>query len=143
MVRIAGVVWESMVAHARAAYPEECCGALLGSVDGGDRQIEAALALENVRGGERRTGYELRAGDLVCAEEQARRLGLRLAGIYHSHPDTDACFSRADSASACPWLCYLVLSVRGGELAEASAWLPASDGAPAEEEIVIGPLSAR
>jgi proteasome lid subunit RPN8/RPN11 len=118
MIRIAGAVWESIIAHARCAYPEECCGALLGA----EGRVEAALALDNVAIEAHR--FELRPDDLVRAEGEARARGLRLTGIYHSHPDSGAELSEADLENACPWLFYLVLSLGGGELVEARAWLP-------------------
>ena len=47
MIRIDRAPWREMVNHAQAAYPNECCGAMIGSIDGDDkigaRAIEAAL----------------------------------------------------------------------------------------------------
>ncbi len=37
MIRIETEPWAAMVAHARQTYPNECCGAMLGSLDGDRR----------------------------------------------------------------------------------------------------------
>jgi len=34
MIRIESEPWAAMVAHARSTYPNECCGAMLGGIDG-------------------------------------------------------------------------------------------------------------
>ena len=33
MIRIEPEPWAAMVAHAREGYPNECCGAMLGTID--------------------------------------------------------------------------------------------------------------
>ena len=37
--------WNTMLAHARAAYPSECCGAMLGRAEAGSKVVTAALPL--------------------------------------------------------------------------------------------------
>ncbi|HEY1341252.1 MAG TPA: Mov34/MPN/PAD-1 family protein, partial [Bryobacteraceae bacterium] len=47
MIRIEPAPWAAMVAHARQTYPNECCGAMLGSNDAGEKTVVEALPLEN------------------------------------------------------------------------------------------------
>ncbi len=103
MIRVAGEPWQEMVAHARATYPNECCGAMLGKVDGAQKEVLVAMRLENSSAGSQAARYELRPEDLLAADKEARRQGMDLVGIYHSHPDCDAYFSKTDLENSCPW----------------------------------------
>jgi len=134
MIQIEEGPWKEMVAHARATYPEECCGAMLGRLDGGCKLVQAALPLANVYQGERRARYELRPEDLLRADQEARRRKLELIGIYHSHPDCDAYFSTTDLQNSCPWLSFVVLSIRKGEFDHAGSFLPNLEQTQAEPE---------
>ena len=48
MIRVASEPWREMVAHARSTYPNECCGAMLGRVDGATKEVLAAMKPEAV-----------------------------------------------------------------------------------------------
>jgi proteasome lid subunit RPN8/RPN11 len=124
MIRIEPGAWKAMVEHARATYPDECCGAMLGASDGTTKTVTRALALPNSFAGEQAARYELRPADLLAAEQNARDAHLDLIGIYHSHPDCDAYFSTTDLANACPWYSFVVLSVQKGEFHHANSFLP-------------------
>ena len=39
MIRIESEPWAAMVAHARQTYPNECCGAMLGSIDDSGKTV--------------------------------------------------------------------------------------------------------
>jgi len=109
-----------MLAHARAAYPDECCGAMLGT--GGE--VRVAAPLENSFAGSRRARYQVSPEDLLATTREARQGGLQLIGIYHSHPDHDAYFSETDLKNSCPWYSFLVLSIKGGVFDYAACWQP-------------------
>ena len=137
MIRIESEPWAAMVAHARQAYPDECCGAMLGSAGDGAKTVRAAMPLENAFEGPRATRYELRPQDLMAADRAARERGLELIGIYHSHPDCDAYFSATDLKHSCPWYSFVVLSIRNGEFHHANSWLPNLDQTAAGKEELI------
>ena len=128
-----------MVAHARSTYPNECCGAMLGDVDGDTKLVTKAVALENAFTGQQQTRYELRPEDLRRADEEAERLQMKLVGIYHSHPDCDAYFSETDLKNSCPWYSFVILSIRKGEFDHANSWLPDLEQTHAEKEEIIWP----
>lgn len=93
-------VWNALRAHAEAAYPEECVGALLS--DGGVR------ALTNV-------AVDRRRGFLVSAKETIALLSTaQVRGYYHSHPDGPAVPSREDEAQASEGELTLIISVMNG-----------------------------
>jgi len=126
-----------MVSHARGTYPNECCGAMLGATDGEHKLVKAALPLENAFAGAQATRYELRPEDLLAADRAARERQMDLIGIYHSHPDCDAYFSRTDLQNSCPWYSFVVLSIQRGEFHHANSWLPNPEQTEAAREELI------
>ena len=134
MIRIEPAPWREMVSHARKTYPNECCGAMLGTNDGDVKLVAEAVALENTHQGPQQARYELRPEDLLAAERAARQRNLELIGIYHSHPDADAYFSQTDLKNSCPWYSFVVISIKKGEFDHANSWLPDADQTRADKE---------
>ena len=134
MIRIQSEPWAAMVAHARQTYPNECCGAMLGSIEGDEKLVRVALPLENAFAGAQAARYELRPEDLLAADRAARGRHMDLIGIYHSHPDCDAYFSPTDLRNSCPWYSFVVLSIRKGEFHHANSWLPNVEQTEAAKE---------
>ncbi len=140
MIEIEEKPWLEMVEHAKATYPNECCGAMLGKIGDGKKQVLGAMPLDNASAGSQRARYELRPMDLLHAEREARKQGMDLVGIYHSHPDCGAYFSETDLKNSCPWYSFVVLSIQKGEFDHANSWLPNADQTKAEkEELIYGP----
>ncbi len=134
MIRIEPEPWAAMVAHARETYPNECCGAMLGSTDGEQKMVRVSMRLQNVFEGAQAARYELRPEDLLAADKAAREHRMDLIGIYHSHPDCDAYFSKTDLQNSCPWYSFVVLSIQKGEFHHANSWLPNVDQTEAAKE---------
>ena len=134
MIHIENDPWAAMVAHARASYPDECCGAMLGSIEGETKTVREAIALQNAFEGAQAARYELRPEDLLAADKAARERHMDLIGIYHSHPDCDAYFSKTDLQNSCPWYSFVVLSIRKGEFDHANSFLPNFDQTDAPKE---------
>ena len=112
MIQIENDPWAAMVAHARASYPNECCGAMLGSTDGETKTVREAIALQNAFEGAQAARYELRPEDLLAADKAARERNMDLIGIYHSHPFNRAYPSATDLAQAWEGLVYVIVSLR-------------------------------
>jgi proteasome lid subunit RPN8/RPN11 len=134
MIRIEPEPWRDMLEHARATYPNECCGVMLGSVEDGQKLVRLALPLENAYEGAKQARYELRPEDLLRADLEARGRNMDLVGIYHSHPDCGAYFSQTDLKNSCPWYSFVVLSIQKGEFDHANSWLPNAEQTNAEKE---------
>ena len=134
MIQIEPEPWAAMVAHARETYPNECCGAMLGSADNGTKLVSVAMRLQNSFAGAQAARYELRPEDLLAADKAARERDLDLIGIYHSHPDCDAYFSKTDLQNSCPWYSFVVLCIRNGQFDHANSWLPDADQTRADKE---------
>ena len=80
MISIEPAAWDAMVSHAQKTYPNECCGAMIGSIDGSARTSRRRALGERLHG---RTGparYELRQEDLLRADSEARQRGMDLIG---------------------------------------------------------------
>lgn len=134
MISIDKQAWDVMVRHAEATYPNECCGAMLGVTESGGKVVRSAVALRNAHEGPQAARYELRPEDLLEADRQARKNGMDLIGIFHSHPDCDAYFSETDLKNSCPWYSFVVLSIKGGHFDHANSFLPNADQTKAEKE---------
>ena len=74
MIKINDAAWKAMVAHAEAKFPNECCGAMIGSIDGDVKAVTLAQPLENAYSGAQGARYELRPEDLLEADKKARAL---------------------------------------------------------------------
>jgi proteasome lid subunit RPN8/RPN11 len=141
MIDVNKAAWDLMVQHAEKTFPNECCGALLGTIDGETKTVTKAVAIENSYTGAQGARYELRPEDLLEADRQARAAGLELIGIFHSHPDCDAYFSKTDLENSCPWYSFVVLSIKGGKFDHANSFLPNADQTEAPKEMLTWPKS--
>jgi len=45
MIRIESDAWDVMVSHAESTYPNECCGAMIGEIDGSEKVVSVAVPL--------------------------------------------------------------------------------------------------
>ena len=72
---------QEILAYAREAAPDECCGLI-----GGDGEIASSLyPMRNVAANAT-VAYEAAPEDLFAAQRQMRERGEQLLAIYHSHP---------------------------------------------------------
>ena len=123
-LRMSRAVFEAVRAHGEEAYPEECCGALLGRRVEGGWAVEAALRAGNTRTESARNRYGISAAELIGAEREAGRLGVEIAGFYHSHPECAAEWSRRDLEEA-HWVgcAYVITAVAEGKATVSNSFL--------------------
>lgn len=120
-------VLEAIRAHAAAAFPEECCGILVGKTATATRVVRA-VAAANARRDRPRDRYAIPPETLLATHKAARAEGLEMIGYYHSHPATGrpaaaaAVPSRFDRAHAWPHASYLILPVAVGGAGEPRSW---------------------
>ncbi len=81
LLRIRRAAVDVMLADARRALPNECCGLLIGAA----ASIERAVPARNLRPSPDR--YLIDPADHCAALRAARAAGLEVVGAYHSHPD--------------------------------------------------------
>ncbi len=80
------------------AYPNEGCGLLVGEVDE-HRQVTRVVRAEPTRNVEAERGsdrYLIDPHDQLYIERATRDEGLRVVGVYHSHPDAAPKPSKTD-----------------------------------------------
>ena len=114
--------WTRIEQHGAAAYPNECCGMLLGKEQDGRKIIAEILPLKNARDDSPRNRFLILPEDFLMGEREARNRGLDVLGFYHSHPDHFAQPSEYDRAHAWPWYTYLILGVNGGVAGALTGW---------------------
>ena len=85
----------ALVAHARRAAPDECCGLLIGT----PAEVVEAVAVRNLAD-DPTTRYSIDPRDHLQALRSARQRGLQVIGAYHSHPRSAARPSPRDAAEA-------------------------------------------
>jgi proteasome lid subunit RPN8/RPN11 len=101
---------DAMVAHARAALPNEACGLIAGRQDGALQRIEKVYLLTNTD--RSRTHFSIDPKEHLAAVKDMRALGLSPLGNFHSHPETPARPSQEDIRLAYdPKASYLILSL--------------------------------
>lgn len=108
-------------AHASHAYPQECCGVLLG--DGETQCVKELCPLQNKSVKERRgEHFRIDPLELYTVEREADAKHLQVIGFYHSHPDHPAQLSGEDEEYMIPGLIYLVVSLTDGKIAEQKSY---------------------
>jgi proteasome lid subunit RPN8/RPN11 len=132
-IRLSAEAHEAVRDHARNTYPDECCGALIGTGD----EITGVMPLPNMTEEGPRRRFLVRPSDYRAAEAAASRRNAALLGFYHSHPDHSSRPSQYDLDHAWPSFTYVIVSVSGGEPGEITAWRLKDDRSGFEERRVV------
>jgi proteasome lid subunit RPN8/RPN11 len=124
MLRISQRELDALRRHGEQTYPYECCGVLLGGVEGDDRVVRQVAPCVNTRADRPQDRYDIDPRELVKIQRQARERGLDIVGFYHSHPDHPARWSATDLAEA-HWIgcSYVITSVEQGRAALTNSFL--------------------
>ncbi len=124
MIVIAGSgIISGIAAAAERAYPEECCGLLIGRRSARAVHVDEAAESANVAG-DRRRRFEVDPALRLTLMRRLRGGDSGIVGHYHSHPDGPDEPSAHDAAMAFePELIWLLVAVRCGEAAAPGAFL--------------------
>lgn len=128
--------------YGEAAYPNECCGIILGtSGDGGRKDAKSLIPVLNAReDAEQYHRFLITAEDMLEAELAAHRQKLDVIGFYHSHPDHPAVPSDYDRDHALPFYSYVIVAVEQKKARQLAGWLLKNDRSGFfPEEIADGP----
>jgi len=111
------------------AYPNECCGVLMGTVGENEaKTVTHAEPINNAReDGEQYHRFLITPEEMMRAELAARSKKLDVVGFYHSHPDHPAKPSEYDKDHALPFYSYAIVSVMKGEPRELTSWELSAD----------------
>ena len=114
MTTLPKTLFDEIERHGREAYPEECVGALIGTVAaaGTTRSVERLFPIDNRSEANRKRRYLVSPLDYLAAERAADGAGKTLLGFYHSHPEHPAAPSATDLDLAQPNFVYIIVSIR-------------------------------
>jgi proteasome lid subunit RPN8/RPN11 len=138
MLRLAKNLEQEIRDHGARDYPNECCGAMLGTDnDAAGREVRSLFPLINRRDDSPRNRFSITPEDFRAAEKAAAERGLDLLGWYHSHPDHPARPSEFDREHAWPWYSYVIVSVDGGAPRDLTSWQLEDDRSRFQPETVV------
>ena len=127
MMTLGHTVLHKIKLHAMEAWPEECCGVLLGSENGATRRVCDVVPLTNAREENRGRRFLVTPEEYRSAERRAKEEGVAVLGFYHSHPDHPAQPSAFDLEHAMPWFSYVIASVERGLPTNVRSWVLLDD----------------
>ena len=123
MLKLTRQIEEAIRKAGADAYPNECCGILLGKDEDDEHVVTLLRPIENAReSDERYHRFLITAEEMMQAELEVRRLGLDIVGFYHSHPDHPARPSDYDREHALPFYSYIILRVAEGRPEQMTSW---------------------
>ena len=100
MLIIGQAEYDDIRKHGEEAYPHECCGVMLGTMEDDRRTVRATVRCGNTRDDRPEDRFHIDPKDLVRIQRQGREQGYDIVGFYHSHPDCPAQWSRTDFEEA-------------------------------------------
>jgi proteasome lid subunit RPN8/RPN11 len=100
MLKLSQMEYSEIRRHGEETYPHECCGVLLGQMDGDVRTVTSTARCGNTRTDSPQNRYHIDPKELIRIQRQGRERGEDVIGFYHSHPDHPAHWSPTDLAEA-------------------------------------------
>ena len=117
------IVSEQMALAAKKAYPNECCGILVGKKsEKGEIEITEIREASNQFQGQKSVHFQIDPLFIYRLEQELEARGLEIVGVYHSHPDSPAILSKEDEKYMVPGLEYVIMSVQNGEIADVKSY---------------------
>ncbi len=118
---------------AKKSYPHECCGLLVG-LNSSEKKVVEVRPTKNWNIERAHDRYVIHRNEYEKIEKEAGKKGLQIIGVYHSHPDHSADFSKYDIDHACPWFSYIIVAVEEGETTDVKSWIFSDKNKLFEEE---------
>jgi len=135
LIFINSEILEAIKDEGERAYPNECCGVIMGRVVSGgmppfgggtDVEVKDAISIEPIanssENAEQYHRFLITPEDMLKAELKAREQKLDIIGFYHSHPDHPAAPSEYDKEHALPFYSYVIVSVLKGKAGNFTSW---------------------
>ncbi len=139
-ISISRELFDEIVSHSKKDYPNETCGLLAGQAD----IVEKVYRVTNIR--HSAFNYEMDSKEQLKCEKKIKEAGLKIIGIYHSHPLSSAYPSQLDIVRVCwpgdpdmplyPDASHVIVGLVGGET-EVKAYKINSDQKIEEIELNI------
>lgn len=115
------VVWllpisrDVMVEHCKLVYPNEGCGILAGRRQGNDWFVMRAVPVPNRNAERSRDRFEISPRDYLRVDKEARRDGMEIIGVFHSHPDAPPFPSMTDAQFAWEGILNIIIGIFNGQ----------------------------
>ena len=145
MLKISHNDYEAIRRHGEETYPHECCGVLLGQMDGDVRTVTSTARCGNTRTDSPQNRYNIDPKELVRIQREGRERGEDIVGFYHSHPDHPAQWSQTDLAEA-HWIgcSYVITRVAKGKAEVTNSFeltgMDEADKAFKDERVEVGSM---
>ena len=136
MLILGGDLLEKLIAHSRAALPNEACGLIAGVIDGeGVKKAGEVYCLKNID--ESPEHFSMSVEEQFAAVADMRGRGIVLLGNFHSHPSTPARPSEEDIRLAFDRsLSYLIVSLAGHKPVLKSFIIDKNEHSVTEERLI-------
>jgi len=120
MLSISRKLLDEIIVHCKETYPNEACGILAGR----ENIIEKVYRIKNISNNSQ-VAYEMEPKEHLRCEREIEAAGLKIVGIYHSHPSSQAYPSQTDVMRAYwpgepdlpvyPDACYMIIGPVNGK----------------------------
>ena len=140
MIHIPSSLLREIYDHMEASYPHECCGLLVGTLEGEKRTVHAFRKCRNLNTERAHDRYEMDPMCMLKTEREFADSPWDIIGIYHSHPDHPSRASQTDTDRAFAVYSYVIVSVQKGTVASAQSWVLNENGSERrflEEPLVV------
>ena len=98
MIKLSRSDYEKILAHAEKELPDEACGLIAGTIEGGDKLIKKVYLLTNTDHSNEH--FSMDPKEQLAAIKDMRANGLVPLGNWHSHPESPSRPSEEDKRLA-------------------------------------------
>lgn len=135
MIKLTKSDFEKILAHAVKKLPDEACGLIAGTVEGGDKKIKKVYLLTNIDHSNEH--FSLDPKEQLEAIKDMRKNGFVPLGNWHSHPESPSRPSEEDKRLAFDSKAsYMILSLMDRENPVLNSFKITGDTAEKEELII-------
>lgn len=129
MIRLSREHRAQLRAEAEAAWPEECCGLIVGRKGSDGLEISALVPTANVAEERRHERFEVDPAAHLRLQRDLRGTGEAVIGVYHAHPAGPAVPSAHDLAGAIEpgWL-WIIVGLADGRTREINGFVHRAGG---------------
>lgn len=135
MIKLTKSDFKKILAHAVKELPDEACGLIAGTVDGGDKKIKKVYLLTNIDHSNEH--FSLDPREQLEAIKDMRKNGFVPLGNWHSHPESPSRPSEEDKRLAFDSKAsYMILSLMDRENPVLNSFKITGDTAEKEELVI-------
>lgn len=135
MIKLTKSDFKKILAHAVKELPDEACGLIAGTVEGGDKEIEKVYLLTNIDHSNEH--FSLDPKEQLEAIKDMRKNGFVPLGNWHSHPESPSRPSEEDKRLAFDSKAsYMILSLMDRENPVLNSFKITGDTAEKEELVI-------